>query len=86
VYVRSLLANAEEKAEAKTEAGRAIKVWKKKLKDAGYEANDVLDDFCYGALRREAQARESVACKVLYFSRDRLVFHHKASKDLTRQD
>jgi len=82
VYVRSLLADAEEKAEAKTEAGRAVKAWMKKLKAAGYEADDVLDDFRYEALRREAQAGESTARKVLYFSRDRLVFHHKASRDL----
>ncbi|CAD6245775.1 unnamed protein product [Miscanthus lutarioriparius] len=82
VYVRSLLADAEEKAEAKTEAGRAVKAWMKKLKAAGYEADDVLDDFRYEALHREAQAGESTARKVLYFSRDRLVFHHKASRDL----
>ncbi|CAO2200494.1 unnamed protein product [Urochloa humidicola] len=82
VYVRSLLADAEEKAEAKTEAGRAVKAWMKKLKTAAYEADDVLDEFQYEALRREAQAGESRSRKVLYFSRDRLLFHHKASRDL----
>jgi len=84
VYVRSLLADAEEKAEAeaKTEAGRAVKAWMKKLKAAAYEADDILDAFQYKALRREAQADESTSRKVLYFSRDRLVFHHKASRDL----
>nr|XP_034601375.1 putative disease resistance protein RGA3 [Setaria viridis] len=46
------------------------------------EADDVLDDFQYEALRREAQAGESTPRKVLYFSRDRLVFHQKASRDL----
>ncbi|WVZ91844.1 hypothetical protein U9M48_037966 [Paspalum notatum var. saurae] len=83
VYVRSLLADSEEKAEVKTEAGRAIKVWMKKLKAAAYEADDVLDDFRYEALRREAQqAEESMSRKVLYFSRDKIVFSHKASRDL----
>ncbi|CAL5000775.1 unnamed protein product [Urochloa decumbens] len=82
VYVRSLLADAEEKAEAKTEAGRAVKAWMKKLKAAAYEADDVLDDFQYEALRRDAQSGESTSRKVLYFSRDRVVFHHKASRDL----
>ncbi|CAL5004922.1 unnamed protein product [Urochloa decumbens] len=81
-YVRSLLADAEEKAEAKTEAGRAVKAWMKKLKAAAYEADDVLDDFQYEALRRDAQSGESTSRKALYFSRDRIVFHHKASRDL----
>nr|CAB3483706.1 unnamed protein product [Digitaria exilis] len=69
LYVRSLLADAEEKAEANTEAGRAVKAWMKKLKAAAYEAD-------------EAEAGESTPRKVLYFSRDRVVFHHKASRDL----
>lgn len=42
LYVRSLLADAEEKAEANTEAGRAVKAWMKKLKAAAYEADEVL--------------------------------------------
>ena len=69
VYMLSLLADAEEKAEAKTEAGRAVKVWMKKLKTAAYEADDVLDAFQYEALRREVQAGESASRKVLYFSK-----------------
>ncbi|KAJ1269464.1 hypothetical protein BS78_07G213800 [Paspalum vaginatum] len=83
VYVRSLLADAEEKAEVNNEAGRAVKAWMKKLKAAAYEADDVLDDFRYEALRREAaESAESTSRKVLYFSRDRIMFHHKASRDL----
>ena len=65
--VRSLLADAEEKAEAKTEAGRAVKARMKKLKTAAYEADDVLDAFQYEALRREVQAGESASRKVLCF-------------------
>ena len=80
--VRSLLADAEEKAEAKTEAGLAVKAWMKKLKAAADEADDVLDAFQYEALRDEAQPSKSASRKVLYFSRDRLMFHHKASRDL----
>ncbi|KAG2481244.1 hypothetical protein PVAP13_J683334 [Panicum virgatum] len=82
MYVRSLLADAEEKAEAKTEAGRAVKAWMKKLKAAAYEADDVLNAFQYEALRDEAQAGESTSRKVLYFSSDRIMFNHKASRDL----
>jgi len=80
--VRSLLADAEEKAEAKTEAGLAVKAWMKKLKAAAYKADDVLDAFQYEALRDEAQPSKSGSRTVLYFSCDRLMFHLKASRDL----
>ncbi|KAG2580316.1 hypothetical protein PVAP13_6NG333900 [Panicum virgatum] len=84
LYVQSLLADAEAKAEAETEAGRAVKGWMRELKAAAYQADDVLDDFQYEALRREAQNLRSTTGKVLDFfsSRNRLVFRHKASRDL----
>ncbi|EES14172.1 disease resistance protein RGA2 [Sorghum bicolor] len=84
LYVQSLLADAEVKAEAETEAGRAVKVWMKELRAAAYQADDVLDDFQYEALRREALSLRSATSKVLdYFtSRNPLVFRHKASRDL----
>ncbi|KAG2481252.1 hypothetical protein PVAP13_6KG393140 [Panicum virgatum] len=66
VYMLSLLAVAEEKAEAKMEAGRAVKAWMKKLKTAAYEADDVLDAFQYEALRHEVQASESASRKNLF--------------------
>ncbi|CAO2184461.1 unnamed protein product [Urochloa humidicola] len=86
LYVQSLLADAEAKAEAETEAGRAVKAWMRELKAAAYKADDVLDDFQYEALRREAQSLRPAAAssKVLDFfsSRNRLVFRHKASREL----
>ena len=45
LYVQSLLADAEAKAEAENEAGRAVKAWMKELRAAAYQADDVLDDF-----------------------------------------
>ncbi|KAG2585329.1 hypothetical protein PVAP13_6KG383700 [Panicum virgatum] len=84
LYVQSLLADAEAKAAAENEAGRAIKGWMRELKAAAYQADDVLDDFQYEALRREAQSLRSTTSKVKDFfsSRNRLVFRHKASRDL----
>ncbi|KAJ1269468.1 hypothetical protein BS78_07G214200 [Paspalum vaginatum] len=81
-HVRCLLADAEEKAEAPTEAGRAIKAWMKKLKAAAYEADNVLDELRYEALRREAEAAEGSTSRK-YFLLDRPLVLHKASTDLT---
>ncbi|RCV29668.1 hypothetical protein SETIT_6G030500v2 [Setaria italica] len=50
VYVQSLLADAE----AKSETNPAVRMWMKELKAAAYQADNVLDDFQYEALRREA--------------------------------
>ncbi|KAL6900674.1 hypothetical protein ACP4OV_005350 [Aristida adscensionis] len=78
--VQSLLADAE----VKSETNPAVKRWTKDLKAVAYKADDVLDDFQYEALRREALNRGSMARKVLsYFtSQNRLIFRHKASKEL----
>ncbi|WVZ91854.1 hypothetical protein U9M48_037975 [Paspalum notatum var. saurae] len=83
VYVQSLLADADVKAET----NGTIRVWMKALK-----ADDVLDDFQYEALRREAltQSGQSMASKVLssFTSKNRLVLRYneqgpqkRASKD-----
>nr|TKW11590.1 hypothetical protein SEVIR_6G242050v2 [Setaria viridis] len=79
-YVQSLLADAE----AKSETNHAVRTWMKELKAAAYQADDVLDDFQYEALRREAMSDQSVASKVLsnFTSKNRLVFRCKASRDL----
>ena len=79
LYVQSLLTDAQAKAEADTEAGRAVKAWMKELRAAAYQADDVLDDFQYEALRREALSLRSTTSKVLdYFtSRNPLVFRLK---------
>ncbi|KAG0524321.1 hypothetical protein BDA96_07G201000 [Sorghum bicolor] len=84
LYVQSLLADAEAKAEADTEAGRAVKAWMKELRAAAYQADDVLDDFQYEALRREAHSLRSTSSKVLDYItfRNPLVFRLKASRDL----
>ncbi|RLN03861.1 hypothetical protein C2845_PM13G24000 [Panicum miliaceum] len=84
LYVQSLLADAEAKAEAETEAGRAVRAWMRELRAAAYQADDVLDDFQYEALHREAQSLRSSTSKVKDFfsSRNRLVFRHKASREL----
>ncbi|KAF8739217.1 hypothetical protein HU200_013943 [Digitaria exilis] len=84
LYVQPLLADAEAKAEADTEAGRAVRAWMRELRSAAYQADDVLDDFQYEALHREAQSLRPATSKVLDFfsSRNRLVFRHKASRDL----
>ncbi|RCV32162.1 hypothetical protein SETIT_6G235800v2 [Setaria italica] len=80
VYVQSLLADAE----AKSETNRAVRTWMKELKAAAYQADDVLDDFQYEALRREAMSDQSVASKVLinFTSKNRLAFRCKASRNL----
>ncbi|KAF8672286.1 hypothetical protein HU200_049485 [Digitaria exilis] len=80
VYLQSLLADAE----VKSETDPAVKAWMKALKTVAYKADDVLDDFQYEALRREAQSSRSMASKVLsYFSsKNRIVLRHKASRDL----
>nr|CAB3499371.1 unnamed protein product [Digitaria exilis] len=80
MYLQSLLADAE----VKSETDPAVKAWMKALKTVAYKADDVLDDFQYEALRREAQSSRSMASKVLsYFSsKNRIVLRHKASRDL----
>ncbi|KAJ1269472.1 hypothetical protein BS78_07G214400 [Paspalum vaginatum] len=82
VYVQSLLADAEVKAET----NGTIRVWMKALKTVAYQADDVLDNFQYEALRREAltQSGQSMASKVRssFTSNNRLVLRYKASRDL----
>nr|CAB3483707.1 unnamed protein product [Digitaria exilis] len=80
VYVQSLLADAE----VKSETNHAVRAWMKALKAVAYQADDVLDDFQYEALRREAWSQRSKVNKVLsnFTSKNRLVFRHKASRDL----
>ncbi|XBH97651.1 hypothetical protein VPH35_127298 [Triticum aestivum] len=61
--VRCKLANAEERSQ--TNGGDYIKSWMEKLKAVAYEADDVLDDFQYEGLRREARIGKSTSRKVL---------------------
>lgn len=46
-------------AEAKSESNPYIKRWMKDFRTVAYEADDVLDDFQYEALRRVAQIGDS---------------------------
>ncbi|KAM3207806.1 hypothetical protein ACQJBY_062837 [Aegilops geniculata] len=61
--VRCKLANAEERSQ--TNGGDYIKSWMEKLKAVAYEADDILDDFQYEGLRREARIGKSTSRKVL---------------------
>lgn len=53
-------------AEAKSRTSPAVRRWIKDLKTAAYQADDVLNDFRYEALRRRAAQirRRSTACKI----------------------
>ncbi|CAL5013782.1 unnamed protein product [Urochloa decumbens] len=59
LYVQSLLADAE----VKSETNPAVKAWMRELRAAAYKADDVLDDFQYEALRREAQSLRPASSK-----------------------
>jgi len=78
--VQSLLADAE----VKSKNNPAVRRWMKDLKAVAYKADDILDDFQYEVLHRDAQSHQSVSSKVLSYltSHNRLVFRHKVSRDL----
>lgn len=59
--VERKLASAEERSETDL----AVKRWMKKLRAVAYEADDVLDEFEYEALRRKYEIDESKKRKVL---------------------
>nr|UBY07420.1 NBS-LRR disease resistance protein [Dasypyrum villosum] len=78
--VECKLANAEEKSQTNA----YLKSWMEKLKVVAYEADDVLDDFEYEALRREVQIGKSTSRKVLGYvtCRSPLLFRFTMSKKL----
>ncbi|XBI07515.1 hypothetical protein VPH35_135409 [Triticum aestivum] len=78
--VQCKLANAEERSQTNA----YLRTWMQKLKDVAYKAGDVLDDFQYEALRREAQIGESTFRKVLSYvtRRSPLLFRFAMSKKL----
>jgi len=59
-YMQSMLVDAE----TKSETNHAVWTWMKELKAAAYQADDVLDNFQYEALRCEAESGRSLARKV----------------------
>ncbi|XP_062191967.1 disease resistance protein RGA2-like [Phragmites australis] len=78
--VQCLLADAE----VKSETNPAVRRWMKDLKAVAYQADDVLDQFQYEALRREAQSRQSMTSKVLshFTHHNSLLFRLKVSREL----
>jgi hypothetical protein len=79
--VQCLLADAE----VKGETNAAVRRWMKDLRAVAYQADDVLDDFRYEALRRRAQGAMSGTRKVLsYFTlQSPLLFRLTASRNLS---
>ncbi|XP_044442018.1 putative disease resistance protein RGA3 [Triticum aestivum] len=78
--VECMLADAEERSQTNA----YLKSWMEKLKAVAYEADDVLDDFQYEALRREAQIGKSTSRKILgYVTRHSpLLFRFSMSRKL----
>ncbi|XP_044437107.1 putative disease resistance protein RGA3 isoform X2 [Triticum aestivum] len=74
------LANAEERSETNC----YVESWMKELKSVAYEADDVLDDFQYEALRRQSKIGKSTTRKVLGYitHRSPLLFRFEMSKKL----
>ncbi|XP_044957318.1 disease resistance protein RGA2-like [Hordeum vulgare subsp. vulgare] len=78
--VQCKLANAEERSQTNA----YLRSWMEKLKAVAYEADDVLDDFQYEALRRKAQIGKSTSRKVLSYvtCRSPLLFRFAMSRKL----
>ena len=78
--VECKLVNAEERSET----NGYVKSWMKELKSVAYEADDVLDDFQYEALRRQSKIGKSTTRKVLgYITRHSpLLFRFEMSRKL----
>ncbi|KAF3340537.1 disease resistance protein RGA2-like protein [Carex littledalei] len=52
--IKDVLADAEERSS--TEQGQSVKAWLTKLNKVAYEADDVLDEFQYEAIKKEVEA------------------------------
>ncbi|XBI07520.1 hypothetical protein VPH35_135414 [Triticum aestivum] len=78
--VECKLANAEEWSQSNA----YLRSWMEKLKAVAYEADDVLDDFQYEGLRREARIGKSTSRKVLGYvtRRSPLLFRFAMSRNL----
>ncbi|KAF7046060.1 hypothetical protein CFC21_055111 [Triticum aestivum] len=71
-------------AEERSETNIYVKSWMKELKSVAYEADDVLDDFQYEALRRQSKISKSTTRKVLSYvtPHSPLLFRFEMSKKL----
>ncbi|CAN6197063.1 unnamed protein product [Urochloa humidicola] len=79
-----VIAAAEEQASTKREGAKA---WLEKVRKVAYQANDVLDEFKYEALRRKAKTEghyEENGMDVikLFPSHSPIVFHYKMANKL----
>ncbi|KAG2640344.1 hypothetical protein PVAP13_2KG085100 [Panicum virgatum] len=82
--ILDVITDAEEQAAAKREGA---KVWLEEVRKVAYQANDVLDEFKYEALRRKAKKEghyKALGMDVikLFPSHNRIVFRHKMANKL----
>ena len=82
--ILDVITDAEEQAAAKREGA---KVWLEEVRKVAYQANDVLDEFKYEALRRKAKKEghyKALGMDVikLFPSHNRIVFHYKMANKL----
>ncbi|KAL4645690.1 hypothetical protein ACB092_02G253100 [Castanea dentata] len=61
--IRAVLTDAERR-QVKEER---VKLWMRRLKDAAYDVDDVLDEFAYEILRRKIEIRNQMTRKVFFF-------------------
>ncbi|XP_075653998.1 putative disease resistance protein RGA3 [Castanea sativa] len=61
--IRAVLTDAERR-QVKEER---VKLWMRRLKDAAYDVDDVLDEFAYEILRRKIEIRNQMMRKVFFF-------------------
>ncbi|XP_078158360.1 disease resistance protein RGA2-like [Carex rostrata] len=80
--IQAILPDAEEKANSNA----AVKSWLLKLESAAYEADDLLDEFCYEELRQDAVRRGHKDGNVsAFFSLENpSLFRHKMSGKLKK--
>ena len=71
-----------EDAEKKQHNDKAVGLWLAKLKDAAYDVDDILDEFQWEVLRKEAEAEDSMKRKVRHFfsSENPILFHIKMGR------
>ncbi|RLM84885.1 putative disease resistance protein RGA3 isoform X2 [Panicum miliaceum] len=82
--ILDVITDAEEQAAAKREGAKA---WLEKVREVAYQANDVLDEFKYEALRRKAKDEghnKDLGIDVikLFPTHNRIVFRHRMANKL----